>query len=633
MDPEQVDEFVMGYLKKKGFNSAAKHLQESLHNNNGSSFSSIDYPNDPELTKLIRSFSQSENDPSRYREGYSKLRSWGYNSLDLYKLQKDHEMVHLRDLQKLGGVLAPSHLQEMEFARSLRQSKINIKICQYSYDLLIQYLHRTESTLMLGIINEHINFQVYSGQPNSASDDIEAVTIVGSFHETADHVNQKEIQWGLLEDSLEDRLEKTGGLLSDSEKRQGESKAGDMDDSKKRSMEVGKQGSSIKKLKKDKAGNATAKVARQETSTVLSSMPRVKPELAMPVMSTDVEESILEDLRNRVQLSSVAMPSVSFYTFVNTHNGLNSSSISHDGSLVAGGFSDSSIKVWDMARIGQAGSCALQDENNQIVGQNGRRNYTLLVGHSGPVYSATFSPPGDYVLSSSADTTIRLWSTKLNANLVCYKGHNHTVWDAQFSPFGHYFASCSHDRTARIWSMDRIQPLRMMAGHLSDVDCVQWHPNCNYIATGSSDKTVRLWDVQTGECVRIFIGHRSMVLSLAMSPDGRYMASGDEDGTIMMWDLSTARCITPLMGHNSCVWTLSYSGEGSLLASGSADCTVKLWDVSSSTKLTKAEEKNGNSNRLRSLRTFPTKSTPVHALRFSRRNLLFAAGAVSKHSS
>ncbi|KAG2316689.1 hypothetical protein Bca52824_019811 [Brassica carinata] len=670
MDSEQVDEFVMGYLKKKGFSSTAIQLQEALHhnNNNGGTFNSTDYHNDPELTKLIRSFSQSENDPTRYREGYSKLRSWAYNSLDLYKhellrvmypvfihcymdlvgkghtqearaffnsFRKDHEMIHLRDLQKLEGVLVPSHLEEMEFARSLRQSKVNIKICQYSYDLLLQYLHRTESTLMLGIINEHINFQVYSGQPNSASDDIDAVTIVGSFQETADHVNQKEIQWGLLEDSLEDRLEKTGSLLTDSEKGQGESKDGDVDDSKKRSTETGKQGSSLKKLKKDKAGNATAKAARQETSTV-SPAPRVKPELALPVMSTDVEESILEDLRNRVQLSSVAMPSVSFYTFVNTHNGLNCASISHDGSLVAGGFSDSSIKVWDMAKIGQAGSGALQgesDSNDQNVGPNGRRNYTLLLGHSGPVYSATFSPPGDFVLSSSADTTIRLWSTQLNANLVCYKGHNYPVWDVQFSPFGHYFASCSHDRTARIWSMDRVQPLRIMAGHLSDVDCVQWHPNCNYIATGSSDKTVRLWDVQTGECARIFIGHRSMVLSLAMSPDGRYMASGDEDGTIMMWDLSTARCITPLMGHNSCVWSLSYSGEGSLLASGSADCTVKLWDVTSSTKLTKAEEKNGNQNRLRSLRTFPTKSTPVHALRFSRRNLLFAAGALSKPAS
>ncbi|KAG7603409.1 Transcription initiation factor TFIID subunit 5 [Arabidopsis thaliana] len=666
MDPEQINEFVVGYLKKKGFSSAAKDLESYHHqNNNGSSFTSVDYHNDPELTKLIRSFSQQEDDPTRYREGYSKLRSWAYNSLDLYKhellrvmypvfihcymdlvgkghtqeartffnsFRKDHEMVHLRDLQKLEGVLSPSHLEEMEFARSLRKSKVNIKFCQYSYELLLQYLHSTVSTLMLGIINEHINFQVYSGQPTSSSDDIEAVTIVGSFQDTANHINQKEIQWGLLEDSLEDRLEKTGGLLSDSEKGQGESKDGDADDSKKRSTEIGKQGSSLKKLKKDKAGNATAKVARLETITV-SPAPRVKPELALPVMSTDVEQSILEDLRNRVQLSSVAMPSVSFYTFVNTHNGLNCSSISHDGSLVAGGFSDSSIKVWDMAKIGQAGSGALQAENDssdQSIRPNGRRSYTLLLGHSGPVYSATFSPPGDFVLSSSADTTIRLWSTKLNANLVCYKGHNYPVWDAQFSPFGHYFASCSHDRTARIWSMDRIQPLRIMAGHLSDVDCVQWHPNCNYIATGSSDKTVRLWDVQTGECVRIFIGHRSMVLSLAMSPDGRYMASGDEDGTIMMWDLSTARCITPLMGHNSCVWSLSYSGEGSLLASGSADCTVKLWDVTSSTKLTKAEEKNGNSNRLRSLRTFPTKSTPVHALRFSRRNLLFAAGAISK---
>jgi transcription initiation factor TFIID subunit 5 len=36
-------------------------------------------------------------------------------------------------------------------------------------------------------------------------------------------------------------------------------------------------------LKKDKAGNATAKVARLETITV-SPAPRVKPELALPVM-------------------------------------------------------------------------------------------------------------------------------------------------------------------------------------------------------------------------------------------------------------------------------------------------------------------------------------------------------------
>ncbi|TYJ32822.1 hypothetical protein E1A91_A05G062300v1 [Gossypium mustelinum] len=665
---QAVNSFVAAYLKKKGFKEAEQLLEDIQSKDSAP----VDFHNDPELAKFIHRFSQWEDDVARYQDGYSKLRSWAYGSLDLYKhellrvlypvfihsfmdmvakgylqeartffkaFREDHELMHSRDLQKLEGVLSQSHLEEMEFSRSLRQSKVNIKICQYSYDLLLQYLHKTQSIAMLGVINEHINFQVFSGQPSSISDDAEVVTLIGSCQDAANQLNQKEIHWGLLEDSLEERLEKAGGLLSDSEKTEEENKEGDVDETKKRSIEGGKQGASTKESKKEKALNATTKNARLEASTT-SAAPRVKPKLPLPLMSTEVEQSILEDLRNCVQLSSVALPSVSFYTFLNTHNGLNCSSISHDGSLVAGGFSDSSLKVWDMAKLGQqGGSSNLQVENDsssseQVLGPNGgKRSYTLFEGHSAPVYSATFSPLGDFILSSSVDTTIRLWSTKLNANLVCYKGHNYPVWDVQFSPVGHYFASASHDRTARIWSMDRIQPLRIMAGHLSDVDCVQWHANCNYIATGSSDKTVRLWDVQSGECVRIFIGHRSMILSLAMSPDGRYMASGDEDGMIMTWDLSSGRCITPLMGHTSCVWTLGFSCEGSLLASGSADCTIKLWDVTTSTKVPRNEEKSGtNPNRLRSLKTLATKSTSVYSLQFSRRNLLFAAGVLSKNT-
>lgn len=668
MEEEEIEKAVIAYLKKKGF----KQTELAFHEEQQSKTSSSNSQSDPDVAKLILSFSsESESLPAQYLDGYSKLRSWAYNSLDLYRhellrvlypvfihcfmdlvakghlqearnffntFREDHETMHQRDLQKLEGVLSPSHLEEMEFAHTLRQSKVNIKICQYSYDLLLQYLHNTQSITMLGVINEHINFQVCPGQPSSISEDAEAVTLVGGGQDAVNLINQKEIQWGMLEDSIEDRLEKGGGLLSEPEKVDGENKDGENEENKKRSADGGKQGAPLKKSKKDKAGAAAGKAARPEAS-ITSVAPRVKPELCLPVIPIEVEQSILEDLRNRVQLSSVSLPSVSFYTFLNTHNSLNCASISQDGSLVAGGFSDSSLKVWDMAKIGQQVSSSPQQiekdaaANEHMLSENGgKKPYTLFQGHSGPVYSASFSPLGDFILSSSADSTVRLWSTKLNANLVSYKGHNYPVWDVQFSPFGHYFASCSHDRTARIWSMDRIQPLRIMAGHLSDVDCVRWHVNCNYIATGSSDKTVRLWDIQTGECVRIFIGHRSMILSLAMSPDGRYMASGDEDGAIMMWDLASGRCITPLMGHTSCVWALAFSGEGCLLASGSADCTVKLWDVNASAKRARIEEKSGGSNRLRSVKTLHTKSTPVHSLTFSRRNLLFGAGVLSKTS-
>ncbi|KAJ0984292.1 hypothetical protein J5N97_002648 [Dioscorea zingiberensis] len=652
MEDEEIEKKVIAYLKRKGFMQTELALQEELGR-----LSSSSHPDLP----------RTENGVARYHDGYSKLRSWAYSSLDLYKhellrvlypvfihcfmdlvaaghmqdarvffrtFREDHDLMHLRDLQKLEGVLSPQHLEEMELARSLRHSKVNIKLCEYSYDLLLQYLQKTQALTMLGVINEHINFQVSPGQPTSISDDADVVSLIGSSQEIAKQINQKEIHWGLLEDSLEERSERTH---SDSEKVEGENKEVDPEENKKRSVEGGKQGVPVKKLKKDKVVGTLGKNVRSETSTA-SMAPRVKAELTLPVMPAEAEQSILEDLRNRVQLSSLALPSVSFYTFVNTHNGLNCSAISHDGSLVAGGFSDSSLKVWDVSKIGQATKTFnMQGEgeapqNEHLLGSDdGKRSYTLFQGHAGPVYSATFCPLGEFLLSSSSDSTIRLWSTKLNSNLVCYKGHNYPVWDVQFSPVGHYFASSSHDRTARVWSMDRIKPLRIMAGHLSDVDCIQWHPNCNYIATGSSDKTVRLWDVQSGECVRIFIGHRGMVLSLAMSPDGRYMASGDEDGTIMVWDLSSGRCVSPLMGHSSCVWTLAFSCEGTLLTSGSADCTVKLWDVTASMKPPRIDDnKTGGMSRLRLLKVLPTKSTPVYTLQFSRRNLLFAAGALNK---
>lgn len=47
--------------------------------------------------------------------------------------------------------------------------------------------------------------------------------------------------------------------------------------------------------------------------------------------------------------------------------------------------------------------------NDQMFGLGvGKRQYTLFQGHSGPVYAASFSPVGDFILSSSADSTSRL---------------------------------------------------------------------------------------------------------------------------------------------------------------------------------------------------------------------------------
>lgn len=69
------------------------------------------------------------------------------------------------------------------------------------------------------------------------------------------------------------------------------------------------------------------------------------------------------------------------------------------------------ISVWQRSMV----SANLQVENGfssseQVLGPNGgKRSYTLFQGHSAPVYSTTFSPLGDFILSSSADTTSTLY--------------------------------------------------------------------------------------------------------------------------------------------------------------------------------------------------------------------------------
>ncbi|KAL7187256.1 hypothetical protein ACSBR1_037340 [Camellia fascicularis] len=201
MDEEEIEKAVIAYLKKKGFKQTELAFQEEQQHHTKNSSSNSSSSTDPDIAKHLLSFSESDNVPAQYHDGYSKLSiyhicgdveplpltylvesvtlaptrermDWAcplplwvkmqhelirvlypvfvHCFMDLVakghiqearnffnSFREDHEMMHLRDLQKLEGVLSPCHLEEMEFGHSLRQSKVNLKICQYSYELLL----------------------------------------------------------------------------------------------------------------------------------------------------------------------------------------------------------------------------------------------------------------------------------------------------------------------------------------------------------------------------------------------------------------------------------------------------------------------------------------------------------------
>lgn len=79
----------------------------------------------------------------------------------------------------------------------------------------------------------------------------------------------------------------------------------------------------------------------------------------------------------------------------------------------AGGFADSSVRLYDMEALSTARGLPPEQQDGAGV--------QVLYGHFDSVYGVSFSPDSQYLLSSSGDGTIRFWSIALQACVTQYQ--------------------------------------------------------------------------------------------------------------------------------------------------------------------------------------------------------------------
>ena len=117
------------------------------------------------------------------------------------------------------------------------------------------------------------------------------------------------------------------------------------------------------------------------------------------------------------------LPSCAFFTFFNTHQSLNCVAMTSDAAVVAGGFADSSVRLYNLqaraAAAAAAAAAAGGDAGEAAAGGTGGSNrkggggaaddgwVTYFTGHSGPVCGLDFSPDNQLLYSASADGTVR----------------------------------------------------------------------------------------------------------------------------------------------------------------------------------------------------------------------------------
>jgi len=262
---------------------------------------------------------------------------------------------------------------------------------------------------------------------------------------------------------------------------------------------------------------------------------------------TDCGTGIDLEFETDVDVTSVPEPAIYETAYVTSHKGAcRSGAFSADGTLVATGSVDSSIKVLDvdrmLAKSGKDPQRGAQPDSHQDPGHPVIRT---LYDHFEEVTCLKFHPKQNMLASGSRDCTIKLF----DYSKVSAKKSMRSICDA------------------------------------SHIECLTFHPSGDYLAVGVMQPVTRVYDVNTGQC---FVAsnpihqHQGSVVSVDWSSNGKTYVTGSLDGSIKVWDGVSSNCITTFaQAHDGAeVSSVQFTRNGKYVLSSGRDSLVKLWELS-----------------------------------------------------
>ncbi|XP_071188383.1 apoptotic protease-activating factor 1-like isoform X1 [Salvelinus alpinus] len=274
---------------------------------------------------------------------------------------------------------------------------------------------------------------------------------------------------------------------------------------------------------------------------------------------------------------------------------------SPDGSLLLSCSDDQTVRVWETNKVHTSSAVCLKrdsdvlfnngditvvaaDNCNRLQVRNGRTGAVMFQSEDqeSRIRCTAICLQTSAVGLGREDGTIQVLEVPSGTSLATLQGHTRAVLHCQFTPEGHTLITSSEDTTIRVWRW-RTGECVVLEGHKEQVRCfslLTTSPSSEtHLLSWSFDGTIKVWDMSSGERLQDLVCHQGAVLACDVSPDGQLFATTSADKTAKVWSSASWECVRLLNGHQDCVRSCRFSWDGRRLATGDDNGEIRLWNV------------------------------------------------------
>ncbi|KAB1216819.1 Cleavage stimulation factor subunit 1 [Morella rubra] len=244
---------------------------------------------------------------------------------------------------------------------------------------------------------------------------------------------------------------------------------------------------------------------------------------------------------------------------------------SADGRFVASGSADTSIKLFEVAKIKQM---MLPDAKDGPV----RPVVRTFYDHIQPINDLDFHPQNTVLISGAKDHTIKFFDfSKMTAKRAF------RVIQVRYSSTGGMYVTASKDGAVRFWDGVTANCVRSIVGAhgTAEATSANFTKDQRFVLSCGKDSTVKLWEVGTGRLVKQYDGatHLQLRCQAVFNDTEEFVLSIDEPSNeVVIWDALTAEKVAKWpSNHIGAPRWLEHSPTEAAFVSCGTDRSIRFW--------------------------------------------------------